>query len=136
MTEPDSASTYRLTNSAADWAERIHQELSSPRGSEEIAFRCLIGLSDDLGTADPAARASLCVTEPALCGDPRFDAGIAAIVEYHLTAVDLPVPAWVHEPSRVLAEEWVISPYTDPTEVPTVFRRHGVLLCASELASV
>ena len=136
MTAPDSASTYGLLGSAADWAERIRQEFTSPRRSEEVAFRCLIGFSDDLGAADPDARASLCAIAPPLCGDARFDAGIAGVVEYHLTSAGLEVPAWVGDPSRVLLEEWVVSPYTDPGEVPSAFRRHGVLLAASELASV
>ena len=116
MNDSDSAPRDQLLGSAAEWAERIHQELvASP--SEEPAFRCLIGLSDDLGAADPAARAALCAIAPALCGDPRFDAGIAGVVEYHLTSAGLEVPAWVGDPSRVLLEEWVVSPYIDPGEV-------------------
>lgn len=136
MDELADTSTDRLASSAAGCAERIHQELTSPRRNEEVAFRCLIGLSDDLGAADPAARAALCAIAPALCGDSRFDAGIAGVVEYHLTSAGLEVPAWVGDPSRVLLEEWVVSPYADPAEVSPAFRRHGVLLAASELASV
>jgi transcriptional regulator with XRE-family HTH domain len=123
-------------HSAADWADFIYLELRSPRRSEAIAFRALIGLSDDLASVSRPMRVALCVTPPALCGDPRFDAGLAAVVDHHLSAARLPVPDWVRAPSRVLKEPWIVSPYTDLATVPKAFRRHGVLLAASELASV
>lgn len=122
--------------SAADWADFIYQELRSSRRSETVAFRALIGLSDDLAAASKPLRVALCVTPPAPCGDPRFDAGIAAVVDHHLSRDRLPVPDWVGEGSRVLQEPWFVSPYTDLDEVPNAFRRHGILLAASELQSV
>jgi hypothetical protein len=101
-----------------------------------VAFRALIGLSDDLAGASPPLRVALCVTPPAPCGDVRFDAAVAAVVEHHLTKDGLPIPDWVHEPARSLEEPWAVSPYTEPSEVPICFERHGVLLAASELESV
>ncbi len=136
------AAGYRLAvlptsaRSAADWADFIYEELRSPRGSEAVAFRALIGLNDDLASVSRPLRVALCVTPPAPCGDPRFDAAIAALVEHQLSVAKSPVPDWVHEPSRVLKESWVVSPYTDLRTVPKAFRRHGVLLAASELESV
>ncbi|MGH8995527.1 MAG: helix-turn-helix domain-containing protein [Acidimicrobiales bacterium] len=136
------AAGYRLVilptsaRTAADWGDLIYQELRGPRGSEEVAFRALIGLSDDLTAASMPLRIALCVTPPAPCGDPRFDAAIAAVVDHHLARDRLPVPEWVHEPSRVLDEPWLVSPYTGLESVPQTFRRHGVLLAASELGSV
>jgi transcriptional regulator with XRE-family HTH domain len=123
-------------HAAADWADHIYQELRSTRRDEEIAFRALIGLSDDLAAVSEPLRVALCVAPPAPCGDPRYDAGIAAVVEFHLSRSRLPVPNWVRESWRVLREEWVVSPYTDLSEVPPAFRRHGVVLAASELASI
>jgi transcriptional regulator with XRE-family HTH domain len=137
-----SAAGYRLfllptrCSSAASWADAIYEELRSARHSEDVAFRALIGLSDDLTAVQGPLRIALCVARPAPCGDARYDAAIAAIVDYHLTRDKLPCPEWVREPSRVLDEPWVLSPYTDISEVPLVFRRHGVLLAQSELASV
>jgi hypothetical protein len=122
--------------SAASWAGYICEELHSHRHSDEVAFRALIGLNDDLAAVVGSLRATLCVDPPALCGDARFDAAIAAVVEYHLTKGALPLPEWIHEPTRTLEEPWPISPYTDISEVPAVFCRHGVLLAESELASV
>jgi transcriptional regulator with XRE-family HTH domain len=136
------AAGYRLfvlpttAHSAADWADLLYQEFRSPRRSEEVAFRALIGLNDDLVSVSGPLRVALCVAPPALCGDPRFDAGVAAVVDYQLSKARLPVPSWVREPSRVLKEAWLVSPYTDLAEVPAAFRRHGVQLAQSELASV
>lgn len=136
------AAGYRLTilptsaRTAADWGDLIYQELRSPGRNDETAFRALIGLSDELAAAPRPLRVALCVTPPAPCGDPRFDAAIAAVVDHHLSCDRLPVPEWVREPSRVLNEPWRVSPYTDANAVPRTFQRHGVLLAASELASV
>ena len=125
-----------VRSAAASWADYIYEELRSDRHSEAVAFRALIGLNDDLAAVPGPLRVALCVAPPPLCGDARFDAAIAAMVEYHLTKDSLPLPEWVHEPSRVLSEPWAVSPYTDVSEVPTVFQQHGVLLAESELASV
>ena len=106
--------------------------------SEERAFRSLLSLSDGLASAEPALRVALCVAPPPLTGDTRFDAAIAAVVEYHLSRSKLPVPGWVREPSRTLAEPWTPDPYAGPelaAEVPESFRRHGVLLAERELGS-
>lgn len=128
----------RLTrrSSAADWAALIAQELRGARRSEAVAFRALIGLSDDLTAAPKPRRAALCATAPAPCGDKRFDAAIAAVVDYHLSNSRLPVPDWVRTPSRVLTAPWLVSPYIDSDHVPQAFRRHGVIMAASELESV
>ncbi len=136
------AAGYRLTvlptsaHSAAAWADFIHQELRSPRRSEDVAFRSLIGLNDDLASVSKPLRVALCVTPPAPCGDPRFDAAVAAIVDHHLSKNRLPLPSWVRESQRVLLNPWLVSAYPAPADVPKAFRRHGVLLAESELTSV
>ncbi len=136
------AAGYRLAvlptsaHSVADWADLVYQELRSSRGSEEVAFRALIGLSNDLLAVSKPLRVALCVTPPAPCGDPRFDAAIAAVVDHHLSSAHLPVPDWVRQPSRVLTEPWHVSRFAAPDSVPAAFRRHGVFLAGSELESV
>ncbi|MDA8117231.1 MAG: helix-turn-helix transcriptional regulator [Actinomycetota bacterium] len=136
------AAGYRLfalpttAHAAADWAEEIYQELRSARRSEAVAFRALIGLSDDLSSAARDLRVALCVAPPPPCGDTRFDAAVAAVVEYHLERDGLPIPAWVNDATRSLPEPWVATPGLEDGEVPPAFARHGVLLAASELASV
>lgn len=99
-------------------------------------MRALIGLDDDLASVSAPIRVALCAAPPAPCGDPRFDAALAAIVDYQLSKGRLPMPDWVREPSRVLKEDWVVTSNTDVAEVPAAFRRHGVILTQSELASV
>ena len=123
-------------SAAATWADTIFEELRGNRRSEDVAFRALIGLSDDLAGADLSVRVALCVAVPAPCGDRRFDAAVAAIVDHHLSVDGLPVPAWVGESSRALEVPWAVSPHAEPSEVPEAFLRHGVLLAASELESV
>lgn len=127
--------------SAAGCAAAISDILatSAPRSAERRAFRTLIGFSDGLKDADPALRVALSVGEPASTGDPRFDAAIAAVVEQHLATDRLPIPAWVDQPHRRLEEPWVPDPHA-PADIEhrtsAAFRRHGVLLAESELASV
>ena len=119
----------------AGWADYISKELRSARHSEAVTYRALIGLNDDLEAARGPLRVALCEAEPPPCGDVRFDAAIAAIVDYYLTKDGLPLPTWVRESSRVLTEPWAVSPYTDISEVPPVFQLHGVLLSESDLES-
>lgn len=143
LTELLAATGHRLVavpstrTSAADTAAAIRQALSS--GQPERAFREVLQLSDDLGASEPAVRAALCAAAPELTGDARYDALIAGIVEFHLPRGSR--PSWVREESRVLASRW----YVDDTpglaelnlaETPPALLRHGVVLAASELASV
>lgn len=126
---------------AATVALGIREEATRSGGEvdENRAFRSLLALSDGLVSAEPATRVALCVAPPLPTGDLRIDAALAAVVEHHLTRTALPVPAWVHEPSRFLVEPWIPDPYAGPeivAEAPEAFRRHGVLLSARELESV
>ena len=120
----------------AAWADFIYRELRSERRSHAAAFRALIELSDELAAATKPLRVALCVAVPAPCGDERYDAAIAGLVEHYLNKDWLPVPDWVGQPERILAEPWQASPYTDRSEVPKALVRHGVWLAESDLASV
>lgn len=105
---------------------------------EERGFRALLSLSDGLAEASPDVKVALCVAPAPLTGDTRFDAAIAAIVEYHLALGGLPVPSWVHEPVRSLTTPWIPDPYARPDiadDSPEPFRRRGVFLAERELAS-
>ena len=84
-------------------------------------------------------RAALCAAAPELTGDARYDALIAGLVESHLPRGSR--PSWVQEGTRSLKSRW----YVDDTpgladlnlaETPPALLRHGVVLAASELASV
>ncbi len=124
------------SSAVASWADFIHEALRREKHGEPIAFRALIGLSDQLTAAPGPLRVALCVAPPAPCGEAKYDAALAALVEYHLAKDGLPIPAWVDEPGRSLSESWAASPFTDISEIPHAFARRGVLLAESELASV
>jgi transcriptional regulator with XRE-family HTH domain len=125
-----------LARTVAEWGDDIRAELCSEHPREDVAFRSLIGLSDDLASAPKTIRTALCVTSPVNTGDVRFDAAIAAVVDHHLSSDRLPVPEWVQGPSKILTDPWRVSRFTDDADVPAAFRRHGVYLAASELVSV
>lgn len=121
---------------ASSWADVIYTEWKQSPGCDDLVLRLLIGLSDDLAASDFATRVALCVTPPALCGDVRFDAAVAGIVEYHLVKDGLPVPAWVHESERFIHNFWELTPFVTDSEVPEAIKRHGVLMAESEFRSV
>ena len=118
------------------WADFLYQEFRGNRRSESVMYRSIIGLSDELRAAEPCLRVALCVAEPAPCGDVRFDAALAAVVEHHLSADLLPIPPWVNGSNRFLNEPWRATPDFEVEELLPAFERHGILLAASELASI
>jgi transcriptional regulator with XRE-family HTH domain len=127
--------TRRRTVSAA--ADAIYASLL--RGDEERAYRELIQINDDLTLEDSVIRVALSAAPPALVGDPRFDAFIAALVEHHLGTSGLPIPAWTSEPARTLDRPWIVDPFADQSiasETPNAFKRHNVFVDSAELLSV
>ena len=74
------------------------------------------------------------VAPPARCGDAPCNAAVAAFVEHHPVRDRVPVSELVLGPKRTLDEPWAVTPYTDASEVPDSFERHGVVLAGSELA--
>lgn len=122
--------------SVADIADALYEAL---RGGETArCLRLLVQLNDGLAAESGVVRVALCVTPPAPTGDVRYDAYLAALVEHHLSTDALPVPDWVHEPSRTLATPWRLD-VTAGAELeaatPPAFARHGVYLDAAELVS-
>ncbi len=110
------------------------------RGDESSAYREFIQLSDDLARERGPLRAALTALAPAPV-DPRYDALLAAVAEHYLRLGRLPLPAWIRDPDRVLAEPWFVDDLPalrEQTEAdtPPAFAHHGVYLAASELASV
>ena len=121
---------------ASDSGEDIRRYLEV--GNEDAAFRVVLQLATDLTRADPALRVALCVTPPALTGNPRFDALLAGVVEWELSTDGLPIPLWVSEGTRTLSEPWDVEPVPGLQEAarqrtPDVLRRHGIYLDPAEL---
>ena len=110
------------------------------KSDESSAYREFIQLSDDLARERGPLLAALTALAPAPI-DSRYDALLAAVAEHYLLTVGLPLPPWVSDPSRVLADSWFVDDVTalfDKTvaETPSAFVRHGVFIAASELASL
>lgn len=108
---------------------------------KRLAWREVIQLSDDLASAEPDVRVALCVAEPPLTGDERYDALIAGIVDHWLSQDRLPRPRWLRQPSRTLKPAWDVEPLPRLQQAaraatPKGLERHGVYLAASELSSV
>jgi hypothetical protein len=124
---------------AAETAEAVRDALQ--RDQEDRAYREVIQLADDLAAAKPPIRLALVAAPPSPTGDERFDALIAGLVEYRLTADSVPLPDWVSEPERRATAQWFVDP-TPGTEAlsqaqsPAAFSRRNVYLDPAELASV
>jgi transcriptional regulator with XRE-family HTH domain len=109
-------------------------------GDEPAAFREAIQLSDDLASEHGVIRVALTATAPPPIGDVRYDALIAAIAEHYLLAEDLAQPGWLTT-DRTLAERWFVDALPASRKralatTPPSFARRGVVIAASELASV
>lgn len=108
-------------------------------GKDEVwAFREFIQTNDDLASESAGGRVVLSYAPPPPTGDRRFDVLLAALVDFRLTEVGAPHPAWV-ERSEPLALTWFVDPYSeanlDLVSVPIEFARRGVVLDISELSS-
>lgn len=134
---------YRLTAlptrswTAADAADSIRDHLLA--GNEDGAYRDVIQFNDDLVREHGALRVAVVVAPPGSTGDDRYDAFLAALVEFRLGEERLPLPAWTA--GHLLAERWFVDANSvdDPATVaatPPPFRRRGVIIDAVELASV
>jgi transcriptional regulator with XRE-family HTH domain len=120
-------------------ATRIEAALRA--GDERLAFREAIQVSDDLGREHGAIRVALTAAPPTRVGDPRFDALIAAIAEHYLRAERLTKPDWLLRNDRALRQRWYVDDLPAARKralatTPPSFLRRGVVIAASELASV
>lgn len=108
---------------------------------EAKAFRLFIQLNDNLKSVTPDICLALCIAPPPLTSDSRYDALIAGLVEFHLSALSLPLPIWINESSRKLKSRWIVDPYESSEAsilrfTPKAFLRHNVLINESELTSI
>ena len=106
------------------------------------AYRVLVQVADDLTAPDPADRFVLAVEPPGRI-TPEWDAALAGIAEWRLCQARLPLPGWIVDERGEPDAAWVppVSAVStavpvDLDDVPEPLRRRGVLIEASELASV
>jgi len=100
-----------------------------------LAFRCV----ELIECAPIEERGALLSTPPALVGDRRFDALLAAIAEYVCARCGILAPAWVEDEGRFLEQWWFVSGikslHADAiVNSPISFARRGVFITAGALA--
>lgn len=122
---------------ARSTSESIRERLSE--SDEEGAYRTWLILLDDLEAVTPVRLLEL-VRDPALpTGESRYDALIAALVEYESRNKSVEPPGWVNEPWRV-TDEWYVSGISaldelERDESPLPFASRGVYISQADLSS-
>lgn len=114
---------------------------SSSPAWEDTALRAVLDLRDALLRSEPAEATARTEERPALCGDRRFDALVAAVVEDACARLGIPSPTWTAECERFVRPVWHLSTvaalhWWELTTAPGAFVRHGVLAAEAELQSV
>lgn len=125
--------------SIADIAEEVKESLR--RGDELEARRLAFNFIEtyDKSAADEQVR--IVRTEPSATGDRRFDALLAAIVEFVCARNEALAPAWVNSPDRFLEPWWFVSGmstlHADAiVHSPISFARRGVFVTEDALTYV
>jgi len=133
--------------SAVATANRVRDLVGGPAGDglsielqQDGALRAVIDFKDALGSASVEDYADLVETPPALTGDTRWDACIAAVVEDESATRDVPPPSWTNERSRFVKPLWYLSDNRalhawELATAPGAFVRHGVIAAREELES-
>lgn len=116
----------------ADLAEQLRATSDAQRRLR-LFFEFLRGAQDE-----PARLRLLVAQEPALTGDPRFDALLAAAAEHLCIEQGARPPVWVDGPDRTLPGFWWVSDLPSAkaralVHAPASFRRRGVLLDRHDL---
>lgn len=115
-------------------AEHLREELNRTDGDPWLWIRQFL---DDFYAASPENRATMIAERPALTGDSRFDAYLAALAEYLAVHYQLPVPAWVEEPERFLEQWWFPTQFKSLhalaiVQSPASFKRRGIFVDQTE----
>ena len=115
----------------------VAHELAS--GDDPAARRLAFDFVATFDRATPEERPTLVEETPAPCGDSRFDALLAAIVEHVCSRAGLDPPAWVEEAHRFLGTWWFVSGLrtlhaTALVDSPISFARRGVFICDGALS--
>ncbi len=125
---------------AVEWGAAIRNRLAE--GDRPAAQRAFLAYADVLQNESPTNRVVLSACEPEPTGEALFDAALAAVTEYFLTAAGAPLPAWVEDPSRIVDPPAAVleGPFYPTSsvwlpEVPEPFSRRGALVEEPDLAS-
>ena len=122
--------------SIARTGELVAAELAA--GDDAAALRIAFDFVRAFDSAPESLRNGMVGEPPAPCGDQRYDALLAAVVE-HLCARDgLAVPFWTQDPGRFLETWWFVSGLrklhaSALVQSPISFSRRGVFICDGAL---
>lgn len=97
------------------------------------AWRRLLDFVDDFRESSVPGRRWLVEDPPPSTGDRRFDAAIAALVEFLCTEAGTSFPGWTDEPERFAEPWWFVSGLEGFEAMafrdsPISFARHGVFV--------
>ena len=100
---------------------------------EASAWRRLLDFVDDFRASPIAGKRWLVEAAPALCGDRRLDAAIAALAEFLCVEAGLPYPTWTDAIERFAQPWWFVSGLRGfeamaLRDSPIAFARHGVFV--------
>lgn len=127
--------TYRPPG-IADVAAEVRRCLAE--GDEASALRLSFRCVEVFERAPAEEHDDLVSIPPALVGDRRFDALLAAVAEYLCIRSGMPPPAWVEDQCRFLQKRWFVSGirslHADTiANSPVSFSRRGVFITEGAL---
>ena len=135
-------STTAAVGSAARLAERIRDRLSTSAESATATFREVIQFLDDTKTLSGDELGAAVRQEPLSTGDRRWDAAVAAAVDWAASIHGVDSPSWTGSPRRRLrGAGWVLTHHEGlhavvRADTPVEFSRHGVYVDRASLTSV
>ncbi len=111
------------------------------RGDEAEARRIAIHFVETYDKATSEERSRLVAPEPDATGDMRFDALLAAVVEFACARHFELAPSWVEAPGRFLEPWWFVSGmrtlHADAlSHSPISFARRGIFVTEDALSYV
>lgn len=93
--------------SASDVADDVAQCLTS--GDEALARRLIFRFIEHYDKSDEATQGRMVASQPDSTGNRKFDAMIAAVVEYSCATHQVAAPGWVNDPDYFLDQFWFVS---------------------------
>ena len=116
--------------------ERLTADLTA--ADETDRLRLVFEFIDRWNETPPARSAALIAGPPQPTLHQRWDALVAGLVEHLAAQRDVPIPEWVHEPSRFVDGAWWV--IDTPLfrvwalhDTPAALLRHGVMLSRADL---
>lgn len=123
--------------SISDIADDVRQCLSS--GDRAMAIRLAYRFVERYDRSAPDVREHMVSSAPDSTGNERFDALLAAVVEYSCAVHHVTPPRWVEHASRFLPQFWFVAelPLLEAEALvssPISFARRGIFINSGDLS--